>query len=284
MNGPAEEIGVACVQLSPERDDPDGNLERSLAWIHSAAGAGHELIVLPELAVSGYAFADRAEAWASGEGVPDGFTCRAWRQAAREHGVWVVGGVAERAWGALYDTAVLIGPDGEVLSIYRKMHLWSTEHLWFEPGGNPSGIVNLPFGRVALAICFDLWVPELFRYYARAGADIVCVPSNFSSPPRVRGGDRPIVDHLAISTAHVNALFVAAADRSGVDGEFGFLGASMVVSPRGEMLARAEMPPEREEIVSARIDPMEARVRKTWSRFNRAAEADPALLATVETG
>ena len=158
MNGPAEEIGVACVQLSPERDDPDGNLERSLAWIHSAAGAGHELIVLPELAVSGYAFADRAEAWASGEGVPDGFTCRAWRQAAREHGVWVVGGVAERAWGALYDTAVLIGPDGEVLSVYRKMHLWSTEHLWFEPGGNPSGIVNLPFGRVALAICFDLWV------------------------------------------------------------------------------------------------------------------------------
>jgi N-carbamoylputrescine amidase len=277
-----DELGIACIQLSPERGDPAGNLERSLAWIDHAADSGHELIVLPELAVSGYAFGGRAEAWESGEAVPDGPTCRAWRDAARRRRVWIVGGLAERAWGALYDTAVLIGPDGDVLSVYRKMHLWSSEHLWFEPGGSPSGVVGLPFGRVALAICFDLWVPELFRYYARAGADIVCMPSNWSSPPTVRGGDRPTVDHLAIATSHVNAIFIAAADRAGSDGDFSFVGASMVVNPRGEVVARAEIPAQAEELVSVRVDPMEARLRKTWSRFNRALDSGGALLADAE--
>jgi predicted amidohydrolase len=267
---PVSDVGVACVQLTPERGNPASNLERSVAAIVDAAQAGNELILLPELSNSGYAFADRAEALAAGEAIPDGPTLRAWRDVAREHKVWVVGGLAERYAGGLADSAVLIDRDGSVLSVYRKMNLWSVEHLWFEPGLSPSEVVNLPIGRVAMAICFDLWVPELFRHYARAGADIVCIPSNWSCPSVVGGSDRPIVDYLAIAAAHVNALFIAGADRAGADGDFNFIGGSLIVNPRGEVVARAPVRGSEPALVSARVDLMEARVRKTWSRFNHA--------------
>lgn len=273
-SAPVSEVGIACVQFTPDRGDRRGNIERSVAAIHDAADAGNELIVLPELANSGYAFASRSEAWAAGEAIPGGATCRAWRDAARQRGVWVVGGLAERDSTGLHDSAVMIDRDGSVLSVYRKMNLWSIEHLWFERGTSPSDVVNLPIGRVAMAICFDLWVPEIFRHYAKAGADLVCAPSNWSSPATLVGSDRPIVDHLAISAAHVSALFIAGADRSGSDGEFEFIGASLIVNPRGETIARAPIPGPEHGIVSARVDLMEARVRKTWSRFNRALDGN----------
>jgi predicted amidohydrolase len=278
MSEASAEIGVACVQFAPERGGVEGNLTRSVEWIHRAADAGHELVVLPELSNSGYAFANRAESWESAEVLPDGHSCRAWRAAARERRVWIVGGLAERSDRSLYDTAVLIDRDGAVLSRYRKMHLWSREHLWFEPGRVPSEITKLPFGRLAIAICFDLWIPELFRYYALAGADIVCMPSNWSSPATVQGAERPIVDYLAMGTAHVNAMFLVGADRSGSDGDVDFLGASMIVNPRGEIIARAALPAREEELTSAKVDIMDARIRKTWSRFNRASDVSADLV------
>jgi predicted amidohydrolase len=278
MTAPSSEVGVACVQLTPARGRAESNVEQSVALIGEAADQGHELIVLPELTNSGYAFESKAAAFDAAEAL-DGPTCRAWRETARARKVWIVGGIAERARRGLYDSAILIDPSGDVLTVYRKIHLWSTEHLWFEPGRAPSAVVNLPFGRVAVAICFDLWMPEQFRHYARAGADIVCVPSNWSSRPVVAGGNRPIVDHLAICAAHVNAMYIAGADRAGSDAAFRFLGASMIVNPRGEMVARAELPAPETAIVGASLDLMEARVRKTWSRFNGALDVDPALFA-----
>jgi N-carbamoylputrescine amidase len=269
---PASEVGVACIQLTPARNKAAENLERGLSAIHDAADAGHQLIVLPELSVSGYAFESRTEAWAAAESVADGPSCRAWRQAAKERGVWIVAGLAERNSAGIYDSAVLIDRDGALLSIYRKVNLWSREHMWFEAGAAPSDVINLPIGRVAMAICFDLWVPELFRHYAHAGADIVCIPSNWSCPSVVSGGDRPVVDHLAIATAHVNALFIAGADRGGSDGDFDFVGASLIVNPRGETIARAPIPGPEDSIIATSVDLMEARLRKTWSRFNRALD------------
>lgn len=97
--------------------------------------------------------------------------------------------------------------------------------------------------------------------------------------PELSGSDRPIVDHLVIAAAHVNALFIAGADRSGTDGDFRFVGASMIVSPRGETLARAATPAPDEAVLSARVDLMEARLRKTWSRFNHALDVPAAVSA-----
>lgn len=284
MNDVSAEIGVACVQMAPRRGAVDENVARTVEWIHRAADAGHELIVLPELVNSGYTFANRAESWDSGETLPDGPSCRAWRDVARSRRVWIAAGLAERANGALYDTAVLIDRGGTIVSRYRKMHLWSREHLWFEPGQVPSEIVHLPFGRLALAVCFDLWIPELFRYYCQGGADLVCMPSNWSSPATVRGTERPIVDYLAIATAHVNAMYLVGADRSGSDDDVDFLGASMIVNPRGEVVARAALPAREEELVGARVDVMDARIRKTWSRFNRASDVSAHLAAYLTQG
>ncbi len=124
MTAPAE-IGVAVAQLTPQRGEAEENLERSIAAVNKAADAGNELIVLPELANSGYAFSTRAEAWLAAESIPDGPTCRAWRDVARDRGVWIVGGLAERSADGVYDSSVLIDREGSVLSVYRKLHLWS---------------------------------------------------------------------------------------------------------------------------------------------------------------
>ena len=111
----------------------EDNIAATLRHIDTAAGHGARLIVLPELANTGYAFATRAEAYEHAESVPDGVTCQAWAKAAAAHDAYIVGGVAEIDGVTLYDTAVLIGPDGYI-GRYRKTHLWNREKLIFTTG------------------------------------------------------------------------------------------------------------------------------------------------------
>ena len=100
-------------------DNKEDNIAATLRHIDTAAAHGARLIVLPELANTGYAFATRAEAYEHAESVPDGVTCQAWAKAAAAHDAYIVGGVAEIDGVTLYDTAVLIGPDGYI-GRYRK--------------------------------------------------------------------------------------------------------------------------------------------------------------------
>ena len=96
------EVRVACIQMEPVVGEKDRNLARSLQMIDEAAGQGARLIVLPELANSGYVFESRNEAIALAEEIPSGPTTTAWAAAAARHGAWIVAGIAERAEGCLY--------------------------------------------------------------------------------------------------------------------------------------------------------------------------------------
>ncbi|GAA4907796.1 carbon-nitrogen hydrolase [Actinomycetospora succinea] len=119
---PVSPVRAAAVQTDPRvgLENKDANLAETLARIAEAAAEGARLIVLPELASTGYAFETRDEAYAHAEPVPDGPTCRAWIDAARDHDVYLVAGLAEADGPvALHDTAVLIGPDG-FIGRYRK--------------------------------------------------------------------------------------------------------------------------------------------------------------------
>ena len=128
------EIKIACVQMEPMVGHKARNVSRTLEFIAQAANAGARLIVLPELATL-WARISRTGTRNSSqlcEPVPTGPTCEAWRHAAAEHRIYLVSGIAERDGACLYNSAVVIGPEGYIGKF--GVHLWNEENLFFEPG------------------------------------------------------------------------------------------------------------------------------------------------------
>lgn len=245
-----------------------GNLERGLALAAEAADSGATLIVLPELVATGYAFATRAEAFAHGEEVPSGPTVRAWEEFARERDVHVVAGLAERDGPRLFDTAVLVGPDGYV-GRYRKTHLWNTEKLWFTPGDEGYPVFETPLGRIGLLICWDIWFPEVPRLLAMQGADIICGANNWvwTPPPIFDASGKCMAAYLTMTAAHVNNVVIAAANRVGTDRDARFLGCSLIAGTNGWPIGDVAGPDE-ERILTADIDVVASRGAPIWTSLN----------------
>ena len=190
--------------------------------------------MLPELASSGYVFQDEEEAQRLAEDPDDGPTVRALRDVCAAHGCHIVAGLSERDGDCRHNSAVLVGPSGR-LATYRKLHLYFDEQSWFKPG-DELPIVDLPFGRVGIIICFDLWFPEPARALALAGAEIIAVPTNWvASFKRTVWDDRGYCqgDYVAMATAAQNGVVMACADRIGVERGVTFIGASMIVGADG---------------------------------------------------
>lgn len=265
---PAEsEITVAVIQMEPRIGALAENVARSLALIESAATAGARLIVLPELCNSGYVFATRQEAFALSETVPAGPTTQGWIAAAQRHRAVIVAGICERSGDALYNSAAIVGPGG-FIGVFRKVHLWEAEALFFEPGNLGFPVFHTLFGRIAAAICYDGWFPETFRLAALQGADILCVPTNWVPMPAQPPHMLPMANILAMGGAHSNSMFVACADRVGVERGQPFLGCSVIVSHTGFPLA-GPASPDREEILYATINLSDARRKRTINNFNQ---------------
>ena len=132
---PVSPVRIAVIQYDPQvgLEHCERNLGRGLALARRAAGEGANLIVLPELANTGYTFNSRAEAYDHAETLQDGPSLKAWEDFARQYQVYLAAGFSERDGLKLYDSAVLLGPEGR-LGHYRKAHLWNQEKLWFTPG------------------------------------------------------------------------------------------------------------------------------------------------------
>ncbi|WP_231493463.1 nitrilase family protein [Alicyclobacillus macrosporangiidus] len=260
------DVTIACCQYAPRVGDRAGNLEKSLQMIRAAAQSGARLIVLPELCSSGYVFNSREEAYQLSETVPEGDTIQAWTQIARELNVYVVGGICERDQALLYNSAVFVGPQGH-LGTFRKLHLWYEEKLFFEPGNLGLPVFHTPMGRIGLLICYDIWFPEAFRRYALQGVDLVCVCTNWVPMPAQQPEDLPLAIQLCMSNAHVNGLFVAAADRVGIERNQPFLGRSVIVGPNGLPLA-GPAGFDTEEIILAECNLVQSRRAKTFNDLN----------------
>ena len=164
-------VKIACVQMEPVVGQKERNVRRTLEFIEQAAANGAHLVVLPELCNSGYVFESRQEAFSLAEEIPNGPTCHAWKDIARQRGLHIVAGIDERDGQALYNAAVLIGPSGHV-GTFRKLHLWNEENLFFEPGNLGFPVFRTPLGRIATFICYDGWFPESYRLCALQGADV----------------------------------------------------------------------------------------------------------------
>ena len=264
---PESEVRVACLQMEPRVGEKNRNLAHGLEMIDQAADAGADLVVLPELCSSGYVFNTREEARMLAEEIPDGPACRAWADAAARHGMHIVAGIAEREGRALYNSAVVVGPQG-VIGTYRKNHLWAAENLFFEPGNLGVPVFHTEIGRIAVAVCYDIWFPEVFRLAAMQGADILCVPTNWVPMPDQPDGLPKMSNILAMSGAHSNSMFVAAADRVGVERGQPFIGNSLVVSYTGWPIA-GPASDDREEMLIADVNLSDARRKRNWNDFNQ---------------
>ena len=260
-------IEIACIQMAPVVGEKAANVARGLALIEQAAERGARLIVLPELCNSGYMFESRSEAFALAEAVPDGPTTQAWCEIAARRGLHIVAGIAERAGPVLYNSAVLIGPDGYIGS-FRKVHLWAAENLYFEPGDLGFPVYRTPIGRIGMAICYDGWFPETYRLCALQGADIVCVPTNWVPIPGQDPKREAMANILVMAAAHSNSLFIACADRVGVERGQVFEGQSLIVGPSGWPVA-GPASRDGEEIVYAAVNLADARRQRNWNDFNQ---------------
>jgi 5-aminopentanamidase len=232
----SDAVRVACCQLRPRFGDTAGNRALARAAIRTAAAAGATLVVLPELCTTGYRFASADEARrlaqpAAGGALDD------WAEEADRAGVVVVAGFAEiDADRALYSSAAVADGAG-VVAVYRKAHLWDSERALFAPGDAAAPVVETRIGRVGVAVCYDLFFPELTRSLALRGADVIAVPTN--SPGTADATDAR--DHVGVAiaraAAHVNRVFVAVCDRAGEERGQRFVGRSAIVDPDGRLLA-----------------------------------------------
>jgi predicted amidohydrolase len=232
-----------------------GEVDKNLARVEKAVGTSGraDLVVLPELFATGYQFVSHAEVSALAEPVPGGPTTQFLLRLAKERRCVVVGGLAEKDGEAVYNAAVSAGPEGGVLALYRKIHLFAEETVWFRPGGRPLPVFEAGGARVGLMICFDWRFPEAARTLALRGADILAHPANLVHPH---------CPDAMVTRSLENRVFSATANRTGAEARGGkeeirFTGRSQVVSPEGERLLA--MDAEEESFRVVEIDPALAR-------------------------
>ena len=193
------------------------------------------MIVLPELTTSGYMF-ESAEEAASVALDPDHEILREWGAAASANGVIVAGGFAERGEdGRTYNSAAVFDPTG-LRAVYRKLHLWDREKLWFAPGEQPPPVIDTAVGKLSVIVCYDVEFPELTRMVALAGTQLLVVPTNWPLMERP-DGERPAEVVIAMAAARGNRMAVACADRTGVERDQPWTGCSTIIGADGWVAA-----------------------------------------------
>lgn len=236
------QITLSLAQMDIVWGEPAANLERAEAWVVEAARRGSDLVLLPELWTSAYDL-EKAAAHAVQPGTS------AWERLsglARAHSICVAGSVLREAENRIYNSALLFAPDGSLVESYDKVHLFRLmdEDRYLAPGER-TPVAHLPFGRCAMAICYDLRFPELFRKYALAGAELILLPAEWPYPR---------LEHWRIllrARAIENQLFIAACNRVGRGGDAEFFGHSAIVDPSGRAIVEAW---ESEVLLTATLD------------------------------
>jgi predicted amidohydrolase len=253
------ELSVAVVQMQPILCEVGANLAHITELVDKIClQQPVNLIVFPELATTGYEcgvrFTDLAEK------VP-GHTANLMAQKAAEFGVYIAFGmpVKERVESILYNAAVMVGPDGQLVDNYRKVHVRGEEHLAFRPGYR-FPILDIGLGTVGLLLGWDLAFPEAARSLALDGAELVCLCANWEQPQAEEW------HALLKARAFENSVFIAAANRIGQEPSYTFLGRSIILGPRGETLAYIDQAVE--GCALARLDLDEVRrVREEYQLF-----------------
>lgn len=225
-----------------------GSVAENLKVLDEAAGraaaAGAALLAAPEMFLTGYAIGDDIARLAE---PADGDSADAIGELARRHGLAIVYGYPERDGDTVHNSAQLISADGTRLANYRKTHLFGCfERDHFTPGGQPVVQAELNGLTVGLMICYDVEFPENVRAHALAGTDLLVVPTAQMHPFQF------VAESLVPVRAWENQMYVAYVNRVGQEGEFEFVGLSVLAGPDGVARTRAG---RGEQLVVADADP-----------------------------
>lgn len=262
----ARDLNIACVQFTAVDGEKDATVAKALDLIERAAKQGAKLIVLPEV-WTGLGYSTPTAYKEIAEPIP-GPTTDKLGALAKRYGCHIVGSTYESvAGGTMYNTASLIGPDGKVIGLYRKTHLFDApKRKDIKPGmqesdkvtaGDTLPVFETAIGRIGVSVCSDLRFPEIYRVMALKGADIIVCASAFLSPR---------FDHWEFflrARACENQVFVAASGQVGIEPKsgIGFVGRSMIVDPWGTIVATAS---DTECFVAATVDLDFAEKVKGW--------------------
>ena len=201
------------------------------------------------------------------EEIPSGESCKSWSKICKKLGIHIVAGINERAGDLLYNSSVVIGPN-DYVGTFRKVHLWNEENLFFEPGDLGFPVFKTPIGRISCHICYDSWFPESYRLAALQGADIVCVSTNWVPIPGQDKDREAMANILVMGAAHVNSVFIAAADRIGTERGQPFIGQSIIANYTGWPIG-GPASTDKEEIIYAEANLSDARRKRNWTEYNQ---------------
>ncbi len=243
---------IGYLQFQPEFGNCDNNISKIEKLV---SDKDFDLLVLPELANSGYLFTDKKELKDLSEEIPDGKFCNSLRKLCAEKESFIVSGICEKDGNNFYNSSILVCPDAKVLT-YRKIHLFDEEKLWFMPGNYAPEVYEITGQRfdttkIGMMICFDWIFPETARTLALKGAQIICHPSNLVLS---------FCQKAMFTRAIENSVFTITANRIGKDikenKQLSFTGESVIISPKGEYLCRGSV--DKVEVCIVEINPLEA--------------------------
>ncbi|MFQ5997743.1 MAG: carbon-nitrogen family hydrolase [Candidatus Bathyarchaeia archaeon] len=233
---------VAAVQMNIEIGNKEANLRNAEKLMENDTPSAW-LYVLPELFSTGYEL-KFAEEWA--ESIP-GPTTDVLSMTAKTLGSFVIGSILERRENSKpRNTAIVMDPEGELVAKYSKMHLFRlVEEDVYLSSGDSFCSFETAYGKIGLALCYDLRFPELARHLALDGIQVLLVPAEWPSPRKHPW--RTLLQARAVE----NQFFVIGANRVGSDVKSHYFGSSMVVDPFGNILSEGD---DKDGIVKAKLD------------------------------
>jgi predicted amidohydrolase len=266
VEGEQRVLKVGYYQFCPVFGEVDHNLQHV---IDALGHADADLIVLPELAFTGYCFRDRDELRTLAEDPEASPTIEALHALCRARGFHLVTGFAEKHADKCFNSALLLGPHG-VVCTYRKLHLFDMEKRYFDQGDLELQACSVHGVHVGMMICFDWIFPEVARLLTLAGADLICHPANLVLTYCQQAMTVRCIENLT---------FAVTANRYGTETrphvELAFTGQSQIVAPRGTVLHRA--PADSDELFVALIDIDQARDKHLTDRNDILVDRRPAF-------
>lgn len=232
-----------------------GDKEKNLAAIERLTKkANADVLVFPELCITGYQLKNKAHARELAESVSDGSTSRRLTKIAHENNTLIVAGMIELVDKTVADTSIAVSPNGYIAK-HQKLHLFLREKGIFISGKTRPKIFTWRGVRIGLGVCYDYMFPEFWRSLAMQGADIFCNTANF------------VYDYgfkMMQARAIENGVFSVCANRVGTERGTVFRGGSEIVNNRGNVLAKAGL---EEEVIVIDLDLKKSR-NKQWNPYN----------------
>ena len=253
-----DKIKIALAQISSKRESKEANFQKIEKLTIKAKEQGADLVIFPEMSLTGYVVHDQVYELA--ETIP-GPTVEKAEMLAKKTGVHIIFGMpelSEKTQATVFNTAVFVGPQG-LIGKYRKMYLPThsvfEEKRYFRPGYQ-TAVFQTDLGNVGLCICYDIFFPEVLRLIRLKGAQlIVCI----SASPAVR---RSYFETLTCARAIENTAYVAYVNLAGVQDGLQFWGGSRLVSPNGDVLAKAKY--DEEDFLTCEVDFSDLRTAETF--------------------